>query len=56
MRGKVAKTLRAKARQVARMSDPIAVKSGVRYPRGSFRRVYKDLKRAYKRWSVGLGK
>lgn len=56
MRGKVAKTLRAKARQVAQMSGPISVKSGVRYPRGSFRRVYKDLKRAYKRWSAGLGK
>lgn len=54
MRGKVAKTLRAKARQVAQMSDPIAVKSGVRYPRGSFRRVYKDLKRAYKRMSRGI--
>ena len=51
MRGKVAKILRNAARHAARsLSDPVeGRKHNVRYPAGSFRRIYRDMKRNYRR-------
>lgn len=55
MRSKVAKALRARARANGTNEGPVVVnrKGTIVYPARSYRRIYQDMKRAYKRFSRG---